>query len=175
MSGTNFVFMSFPFEAIQSSVKVCVCETHYFDFVQTWSNDPSEYFKWKNFEYQVVRSHQDLHFIHGLYFHPDKFDRVLGTCFQIRRRALVKFGQTTEKMTSNLLNTKLLELINIQTFYINHFSIWKSLYKQYSTNLESHTNYMKLYVGSLDFKLHFASTLSNEKMVYIKSLHIDEL
>ena len=34
MSGTNFVFMSFLFEAIQGSVKVCVCETHYFDFGQ---------------------------------------------------------------------------------------------------------------------------------------------
>jgi hypothetical protein len=127
MGGSNFVFMSFPFEAIQGSVKVCVCETHYFDFGQTWSNDPSKYFKWKTFEYKVVRSHQDLHFIYGSYFHPDKFDRVRGTCFQIRRRALVKLGQTREKMTWNekLLNTKLLELINIQTFYIDHFSFGK--------------------------------------------------
>jgi len=160
MSGTNFVFMSFPFETMQGSVKVCVCETHCFYFGQTWSNDPSEDFKW---------SHQDLHFIHGPYFHSDKFDRVLGTCFHIRRRALVKLGQTTKKMTwnENLLNTKLLELINIQTFYIDHFSIWKSLFKQYSPNLESYTNYMKLYVGSVDFELHFPSTLSNAKMVYI--------
>jgi len=90
MGGLNIVFMSFPFEAIQGSVKVCVCETHYFDFGQTRSNDPSEYFKWKTFEYQVVRSHQDLHFIHGSYSHLDKFDRVPGTCFKIRRRALVK-------------------------------------------------------------------------------------
>ena len=50
MGGSNFVFMSFPFEAIQGSVKVCVFETHYFDFGQTWSNDPSKYFKWKTFE-----------------------------------------------------------------------------------------------------------------------------
>lgn len=148
---------------------MCVCETHYFDFGQTWSNDPPEYVKWKTFKYQVVRSHQDLHFIYGSYFHPDKFDRVRGTCFQIRRRALVKLGQMTEKMTwnENLLNTKLLELINIQTFYIDHFFIWESLCKQYSPNFESHTNFMKLYVGSLDFELHFASTLSNTKMVYI--------
>jgi len=128
MIGTNFVFMSFPFEAIHGSVKVCVCETHYFDFSQTWSNDPSEDFKWKTFEYQIVRAHQDLHFIHGPYFHPDKFDRVPHTCFQIRRWALVKLGQMTEKMTwhENLLNTKLLELIKIQTFYIDNFSIGKS-------------------------------------------------
>ena len=147
----------------------CVSKNQCFDFGQTWSNDQPEYFKWKTFEFQVVRSHQDLHFIYGSYFHPDKFDQVRGTCFQIRRRALVKRGQTTEKMTwnENLLNTKLLELINIQTFYIDHFSIWESLCKQYSPNLESHTNFMKLYVGSVDFELHFANTLSNAKMVYI--------
>ena len=91
MSGTNFVFMSFLFEAIQGSVKVCVCETHYFDFGQTWSNDPPEYFKWKTFECQVVRSHQDLHFISGSYFHPDKFDRVRGTFFSNSKTG---FGQT---------------------------------------------------------------------------------
>ena len=144
---------------------MCVCETHYFDFGQTWSNDPSEYFKWKTFEYQVVRSHQYLHFIYGSYFHPDKFDQVRGTCFQIRRRALVKLGQTTEKMTwnGNLLNTKLLELINIQTFYIEHFSIWESLCKQYSPNLESQINYMKLDARIVEFKLHLPNTLSMQK------------
>jgi len=132
MSGTNFVFMSFLFNTNQNSVKVCVCETHYFVFGQTWSNDPYEDFKWKTIEYQVVRAHEDLHFIHGPYFHPDKFDRVPSTCFQIRRQALVKLGQTMEKITwnENLLNTKL-ELIKIQTFYIDYFSIWKSLCKQY--------------------------------------------
>jgi hypothetical protein len=142
----KFCIHEFSFEAIQGSVKVCVCETHSFDFGQTWSNDPSQDFKWETFQYQVVRAHQDLHFIHGPYFHPDKFDRVPGTCFQIRRRALVKFGQTTEKMTwnLNLLNIKLLELIKIKTFYIDYFSIWKSLCEQYLPNLESHTNYMKL-------------------------------
>jgi hypothetical protein len=45
MSGTNFVFMSFPFEAIQGSVKVCVSKNQYFDFGQTWSNDLFEDFK----------------------------------------------------------------------------------------------------------------------------------
>ena len=34
MSGAILVFMSFPFEAIQGSLKVCVCETYYFDFGQ---------------------------------------------------------------------------------------------------------------------------------------------
>jgi len=98
---------------------VCVSETECFDFGQTSSNDPSEDFKWKTFEYQVVRAHQDLHFILGPYFHPDKFDRVPSTCLQIRRGALVKLGQTTEKKTwnLNLLNIKLLELIKIKTFY----------------------------------------------------------
>ena len=86
------------------------------------------------------------------------------------------FGQTTEKMTwnENLLNTMLLELINIQTFYIDHFSIWESLCKQYSPNLESHTNFMKLYVGSVDFELHFANTLSNAKIVYLWNVDLDE-
>ena len=113
MSGTNFVFMSFLFEAIHGSVKVCVCEP-----------------------------------------------TIL---------TLVKLGQMTHLSTSNgkLLNSKLLELINIQTFYIDHFSIWESLCKQYSPNLESHTNFIEQYVGSVDFELHFASTLSNAKMVYI--------
>ena len=35
------------------------------------------------------------------------------------------------------MNTKLLEIIKIQTFYIDHFSIWESLSIQYSLNLES--------------------------------------
>ena len=73
-----------------------------------------------------------------------------------------------------ILNYWLLELINIQTFYRDHFSIWESLCRQYSANLESHTNFMKLYVGSVDFELHFANTLSNTKMVYILNVDLDE-
>jgi hypothetical protein len=68
----------------------------------------------------------------------------------------------------------LLELIKIQTFYIANFSIWKILKKQYSPNLESHTNYMKLYVGIMDFQLHFAKTLSNAKIVYIWNVDLNE-
>jgi len=72
------------------------------------------------------------------------------------------------------LNTKLLELIKIQTFYIDHFSIWENLSKQYSPNLESHINYMKLYVRIVDFQLHFPNTFSNAKMVYIWNVDLDE-
>jgi len=71
------------------------------------------------------------------------------------------------------LNTKLLELIKIQTFYIDHFSIWESWSKQYSPNLESHINYMKQYVRIMDFQLHFPNTLSNAKMVYIWNVDHD--
>ena len=52
------------------------------------------------------------------------------------------FGQTWSNDKLNYLkwkhlNTKLLEIIKIQTFYIDHFSIWESLSIQYSLNLES--------------------------------------
>jgi hypothetical protein len=72
------------------------------------------------------------------------------------------------------LNTKLLEIIKIQTFYIDHFSIWESLSKQYSLNLESHINYMKLYVRIVDFQLHLPNILSNTKMVCILNVELDE-
>jgi len=41
-------------------------------------------------------------------------------------------------------------------------------------NLESHTNYMKLYVSIVDFQLHIPKTLSNAKMVYILNVDFDE-
>jgi hypothetical protein len=68
----------------------------------------------------------------------------------------------------------LLEIIKIQTFYIDNFYIRESLSKQYPPNLESHTNYMKLYVRIVDFKLHLPNTLSNVKMVYILNVDLDE-
>jgi len=72
------------------------------------------------------------------------------------------------------LNTKLLEIIKIQTFYIDRFSIWECLRKQYSPNFESHINYMKLYVRIVDFQLHLPNTLSNAKMVCILNVDLDE-
>jgi len=86
------------------------------------------------------------------------------------------FGQMTHLMTSNekILNSKMLEIIMIQTFYIDNFSIWESLSKQFQPNLESHTNYMKLYVRIVDFQLHLPITLSNAKMFYILNVYLDE-
>ena len=78
-------------------------------FGQTWSNDKLNYLKWKTFEYQVVRDHQDPNFL----YRP--------------------------------------------------FSVWESLSKQYSLNLESHINYMKLYVRIADFQLQLPNPLSNAK------------
>jgi len=72
------------------------------------------------------------------------------------------------------LNTKLLEIIKIQTFYIDRFSILETLSKQYSPNLESHINYMNLYVRIVDFQLHLPNTLSNVKMVFILNIDLDE-
>ena len=65
----------------------------------------------------------------------------------------------------------LLEIVKIQTFYIEFFSIWQSLSKQYPPNLESHANY--IYVRIVDFQLHLPNTLSNAKMVYILNVDID--
>jgi len=45
---------------------------------------------------------------------------------------------------------------------------------QYSQNLESHINYMKLYVRIADFQLHLPNTLSNAKMVFILNVDLDE-
>ena len=67
------------------------------------------------------------------------------------------------------MNTKLLEIIKIQTFYIDHFSIWESLSKQYSPNLESHINYMKLYVRIVDFQLHLPNFVKCKNGLHIKS------
>jgi len=55
--------MTFVVETIQGSVQVCVSKNQCFDFSQTWRNDPFDDFKWKIFEYQVFRAHQDLHLI----------------------------------------------------------------------------------------------------------------
>ena len=89
------------------------------------------------------------------------------------------FGQTWSNDKLNYLkwktfDTKLLEIIKIQTFYINHFSIWESLSKQYSQNLEFDINYIKLYVRIVDFKLHFPNTLSNTKLVSLLNVDLDE-
>ena len=82
----------------------------------------------------------------------------------------------THLMTSNEknLNTKLLEIIKIQSFYVDNFSIWESLSKQYPPNLESYTNYMKLYLRIVHFQLHLPNTLSNAKVVYILNVDLDE-
>ena len=68
----------------------------------------------------------------------------------------------------------LLDIIKIQTFYIDNFSIWESLSKQYAINIESHTNYMKLYVRIVFFQLHLSNTLSNAKRFYILNADLDE-
>ena len=72
------------------------------------------------------------------------------------------------------MNTKLLEIIKIQAFYVDHFSIWESLSKQYSPNLEAHINYMKQYVRITDFQLHLPNTLSYAKIVCILNVDLDE-
>jgi len=72
------------------------------------------------------------------------------------------------------LSTKLLQIIKIQTIYIDYFSIWETLSKQYSPNLESHINYIKLYVRIVDFWLHLPNTLSKAKMVCILNVDLDE-
>jgi hypothetical protein len=72
------------------------------------------------------------------------------------------------------LNTNLLEIIKSQTFYIDHFSILESLSKQYSPNLESHINYMELYVRIMDFQLHLPNTLEYAKMFSILNVDLDE-
>ena len=89
-------------------------------FGQSWSNDKLNYLKWKTFEYQVDRDHQDPNFL----YRP--------------------------------------------------FSIWESLSIQYSLNLESHINYMKLYVRIADFQLHLPNNLWIAKMVYILNIDLDE-
>ena len=68
----------------------------------------------------------------------------------------------------------MLEIIKIQTFYIDHFSIWESLSKKYSPHLESHINYMKLDARIEDFQLHIPNTLSNTTMVSILNVHLNK-
>ena len=46
---------------------------------QTWSNDKLNYLKWKFFEYQVVRYHQDLNFLCTQLFHLRKFKLTIST------------------------------------------------------------------------------------------------
>ena len=48
-------------------------------FGQTWSNDKLNYLKWKTFEYQVVRYHQDLNFLYRQFFHLRKFKLTIPT------------------------------------------------------------------------------------------------
>ena len=59
-------------------------------------------------------------------------------------------------------------------FLYRPFSIWESLSKQYSPNLEYHINYMKQYVRIANFQLHLPKTLSNAKMVFILNVDLDE-
>ena len=43
---------------------------------QTWSNDKLNYLKWKNFEYQVVRYHQDLNILYRQFFQVVRYQVV---------------------------------------------------------------------------------------------------
>ena len=169
MSGTNFVFKNFLFEASRARSKCVFVKPTILTLVKLGQMTHLSTSNGKLLNAKLLGlintyiSYMDHIFIRINLTESE--ERV----FKFEDGGLVKLGQTTEKMTwnGNLLNTKLLEFINIQTFYIDHFSIWKSLCKHNSPNLESHTNFMKLYVGSVDFELHFANTLSNAKMVYI--------
>jgi len=49
------------------------------DFGQTWSNDKLNYLKWKTFQYQVVRDHQDPNFLYRQFFHLRKFKEIIPT------------------------------------------------------------------------------------------------
>jgi len=57
--------------------------------------------------------------------------------------------------------------------YIPFFHLRK-FNKHYSLNLESHINYMKLYVRIADFHQHLPNTLSNAKMLCILNVDLDE-
>jgi len=48
-------------------------------FGQTWSNDPFDDFKWKNFEFQDVRDHKDPNFLYRQFFHLRKFKWTIPT------------------------------------------------------------------------------------------------
>jgi len=48
-------------------------------FGQTWSNDKLNYIKWKKFEYQVVRDHQDPNFLYRPFFYFRNFKKTILT------------------------------------------------------------------------------------------------
>ena len=89
------------------------------------------------------------------------------------------FGQTWSNDKLNYLKWKNFEYQVVRDYqdpniYIDHISIWESLSKQYSPNVESHINYMKLDARILDFQLDLPNTLSNAKMVSIVKVDLDE-
>jgi len=79
-------------------------------------------------------------------------------------------------MTSigKLLNTRVLELIKIHIWYIGHFCVWERVGKLWSQSPESHTNFIKLYVTSVDLELHLRNALSNVKMSYVSNVDLDK-
>ena len=87
------------------------------------------------------------------------------------------FGQTWSNDKLNYLKWKTFEYQVVRDhrdpFYLDHFSNWERISKQYSPNLEPHINYMKLYVRIVGFQLHLPNTLSNAKMVSILNVDLD--
>ena len=68
----------------------------------------------------------------------------------------------------------MLELIKINIPYIGCFCLWEKIGKLSSQSLESHTNFLKLYVRHVDLELHFHNALSNAKMSYVSNVDFDE-
>jgi hypothetical protein len=89
------------------------------------------------------------------------------------------FGQTWSNDRENDLAWKSFEYQVVRAhqdpnFLYRPFFHLEKFCKQYSPNLESHTNYIKLYERSVDFELHYANTLSNAKLMFIWNVYLDE-
>jgi hypothetical protein len=98
-----------------------------YEFFKNLKLSGSNFYKWKVDHYTKCRYWWVKQTLYSWVFHS-RPSRVRSKCVFLKTNVLtlVKLGQMTYLMTSNekLLNTKLLELIKIYIWYMDHIFIW---------------------------------------------------
>jgi len=95
-------------------------------FGQTWSNDKLNYLKWKTFEYQVDRDHQDPNILYRPFFHLGKFKYTILTKSWISHKLYETICENcgfTTAPSQQFVNCKNGLYIKCRSWWVEQFSI----------------------------------------------------
>ena len=137
-----------------------------------WSNDKLNYLKWKNFEYQVVRYHQDLNFLYRQFFHLRKFKLPIPTKSWISHKLYetisVNCGFSTTP-PNTLSNAKMVYILNVD------FDEWNNIGIN-DFSIRDHLGFRNWCVAMNSFKIQnwVVQTFPNEKLTIRPNVELDE-